>query len=216
MPHANVLSHRSIANELGLIGEWLDERGWTYERLWREDFPVLPDADALIVLGSLDSVASGHCAAWAPSEMDVIREWIDTEKHFLGVCFGAQILASVLGGKVERRPRFYRTVETLPWADATERGPWVLWHEDIITSAGTAEVISELPHAIVALRSGNAWGVQAHIELDAGGLERLATSVQAPPDVSAPLVATLEGARDLNRAATFAFLDRSLGTPTTH
>ena len=210
MPHANVLAHKSIANELGLIGQWLGERGWTYERLWREEFPVIPDADALIVLGSLDSVASGHCAAWAPWEMDVIREWIDAGSPYLGVCFGAQILASVLGGKVERRPRFYRKVEQLPWNDGTMRGPWVLWHEDIITGAGTGEVVSELPHAITALRSGNAWGIQAHIELDSGGLERLGRAVGAPPDVFTPLVSEMAAADEQIRQATFNFLDMAL------
>jgi len=210
VPHANVLAHKSIANELGLIGEWLDERGWTYERLWREEFPMIPDADALIVLGSLDSVASGHCAAWAPSEMDVIREWIDAGTPYLGVCFGAQILASVLGGKVERRPRFYRKVEQLPWNDGTMRGPWVLWHEDIIAGAGTGEVVSELPHAITALRSGNAWGIQAHIELDSGGLERLGRAVGAPPDVFTPLVSEMAAADEQIRQATFDFLDMAL------
>lgn len=215
MPHANVLAHRGVANELGLIGEWLDDRAWTYERYWREEFPVIPDADALIVLGSLDSVASGHCAPWAPSEMELIRDWIDTGHRYLGVCFGAQILASVLGGKVERRPRFYRKVETLPWADGRERGPWVLWHEDIITSAGTGEVLSNMPHAITALRSGNAWGIQAHIEFDAGGLERLGRSVGAPPDVWSPLVAQLDQEASKVRSATFEFLDECLEGPVT-
>jgi GMP synthase-like glutamine amidotransferase len=207
VPHANVLAHKQIANELGLIGEWLDNRGWTYERLWREDFPVLPEADALIVLGSLDSVASGHCVAWAPSEMSLIRDWIDEGRPYLGVCFGAQILASILGGKVERRPRFYRKVEEIPWADGTSRGPWVLWHEDIITSAGTAEVVAELPHAIVAFRSGNAWGIQPHVELDSEGLERLGRSVGAPPDVWSPLVGQLQGQASQVQASTFALLD---------
>lgn len=207
MPHANVLAHRQIANELGLIGEWFDARGWTHERLWREDFPVLPKADALIVLGSLESVASGHCVAWAPAEMTLIRDWIDEGRTYVGVCFGAQILASILGGKVERRPRFYRKVEQIPWLDGASRGPWVLWHEDIITSAGTGEVLSEPAHAIVALRSGNAWGLQPHIELDAGGLERLARSVGAPPDVWSPLVGELEQRAEEVRAATFALLD---------
>jgi GMP synthase-like glutamine amidotransferase len=208
--HANVLAHKGVANELGLIGEWLDERGWTYERYWREEFPVIPDADALIVLGSLDSVASGHCAAWVPSEMDVIREWIDSGRSYLGVCFGAQILASVLGGKVERRPRFYRKVEQLPWVDGTSRGPWVLWHEDIITSAGTGEVLSQMPHAITVLRAGNAWGIQAHIELDSAGLERLGRNVGAPPDVWSPIAHEMSGTDTRIRSATFDFLDQAL------
>lgn len=213
MPHAHVLSHKDVANDLGLIADWLDDRGWTYERYWREEFPVIPDADALIVLGSLSSVASGHCVAWAPSEMDLVRDWIDSGRSYLGVCFGAQILASVLGGKVERRPRFYRKVETLPWADGTAKGPWVLWHEDIITSAGTGEILSEMPHAIAALRSGNAWGIQAHIELDSRGLENLGRSVGAPPDVWSPIAHDMAELDADIRTATFAFLDQALQAP---
>lgn len=76
MPRANILSHKEGPSELGLIGIWLQERGWDYQRYWREDFPVIPTADALIVLGSFASVASGHCAAWVPAEMDLVREWI--------------------------------------------------------------------------------------------------------------------------------------------
>ena len=208
-PHANVLAHAHVANELGLIGDWLDARGWTYERYWREEFSVIPDADALIVLGSLESVASGHCAPWAPSEMDVIRDWIDSGRTYLGVCFGAQILATVLGGKVERRPRFYRKFEDLPWDDGTQRGPWVLWHEDIITSVGTGTVLSDMPHAILALRSGDAWGIQAHIEFDSAGLERLGRSVGAPPDVWSPIAAEMAPHDARIREATFAFLDET-------
>ena len=210
MPRVNILSHQEGPNELGLIGQWLEERGWTYERYWREDFPVIPSADALIVLGSFSSVASGHCVAWAPAEMDLVREWIDEGRSYLGVCFGAQILASVLGGKVERRPRFYRKVEELPWQDGTARGPWVLWHEDAITSIGTGEVVSRLPHAIAAFQSGNAWGIQAHIELDAAGLERLVRPIGAPPDVWSPLVDAMNDAAPLIRGATFEFLDEVL------
>lgn len=98
MPHANVLAHRDITNELGLIGEWLDARGWTHRRLWREDDADssgddFPEADALIVLGSLDSVATGHCVVWAADEMDRIRRWIGEDRPFLGVCLGAHMHA---------------------------------------------------------------------------------------------------------------------------
>jgi GMP synthase-like glutamine amidotransferase len=210
MPHANVLAHKNVSNDLGLIGEWLEDRKWTYDRYWREEFPVIPDSDALVVLGSLDSVASGHCAPWAPSEMDLVREWIDSGRRYLGVCFGAQVLASVLGGKVERRPRFYRKVEEISWLDGTSKGPWVLWHEDIITSVGTGEVLSQMPHAITALRAGNAWGLQPHIELDSAGLERLGRKMGAPPDVWSPLAHQLAEAHQQVKDATFALLDQAL------
>ena len=220
MPHANVLAHRDIANELGLIGEWLDARGWTHRRLWREDDADssgdhFPEADALIVLGSLDSVATGHCVVWAADEMDRIRRWIGEDRPFLGVCFGAQILATTLGGEVQRRSTFYRAVETVPWTGGSSRGPWVLWHEDAITSPGSAEVVSELPHAVIAIRCGNAWGVQAHIELDAPALERLAQAVGAPEETSRPIINLLRENASEVTAATFEFLALALAPPST-
>jgi GMP synthase-like glutamine amidotransferase len=220
VPHANVLAHRDIANELGLIGEWMDARGWTNRRFWREDDADIggdgfPEADALIVLGSLDSVATGHCAVWAPDEMHRIRRWIGEDRPYLGVCFGAQILATTLGGEVQRRSTFYRAVETVPWTGGPSRGPWVLWHEDAITSPGSAQVVSELPHAVIALRSGNAWGVQAHIELDASALERLARAVDAPEETSRPLIDLLRENAEQVTAATFQFLDLALSSPPT-
>ena len=220
MPHANVLAHRGIANELGLIGEWLDARGWTHRRLWREDDvdtsgDGFPEADALIVLGSLDSVATGHCAVWAADEMERIRRWIGEDRPFLGVCFGAQILATTLGGEVQRRSTFYRAFETVPWTGGSSRGPWVLWHEDAITSPGSAEVVSELPHAVIAIRCGNAWGVQAHIELDAPALEQLAQAVGAPEETSRPIINLLHENAPEVTAATFEFLDLALAPPST-
>jgi GMP synthase-like glutamine amidotransferase len=139
--------------------------------------------------------------------MSLVRDWIDEGRSYLGVCFGAQILASILGGKVERRPRFYRKVEKLPWTGGSTKGPWVLWHEDIITSTGTGEVLSELPHAIVVLQSGNAWGIQAHIELNSEGLERLGRAVGAPPDVWSPFATQMRDLDPQIRKATFEFMD---------
>jgi len=167
----------------------------------------------LIVLGSLDSVATGHCAVWAPDEMDRIRRWIGEDRPYLGVCFGAQILATTLGGEVQRRSTFYRAVETVPWTGGPSRGPWVLWHEDAIISPGSAEVVSELPHAVIALRSGNAWGVQAHIELDAPALERLAQAVDAPEETSGPLIDLLRENAAGVKAATLQFLDLAFSSP---
>jgi hypothetical protein len=68
-------------------------------------------------------------------------------------------------------------------------------------------VVAELPHAIVAFRSGNAWGIQPHVELDSEGLERLGRSVGAPPDVWSPLVGQLQGQASQVQASTFALLD---------
>lgn len=207
MPTAAILAHREEANDLALIGAWLDAHGWDCLRIWREDSPDWPDTDLMIVLGSLSSVASGHCAPWADREIEQIRGWVDAGRPYLGVCFGAQALAVALGGTVERMPEFFRSVTGIPWNDGSMRGPWVIWHEDAITSVGPAEVLGTLPHAVLAFRHGSAWGIQPHFELDGDAVETLARQLDASPEVWEPLA---QGAREHGedlRQATFALLD---------
>ncbi|MFM8514864.1 MAG: type 1 glutamine amidotransferase [Actinomycetota bacterium] len=207
MPAAVILAHREQANDLGLIGEWLESHGWEFSRIWREDASEWPDADLMIVLGSLSSIAAGYCAPWTDREIEQIRAWVGCGRPYLGVCFGAQALAVALGGAVERMPEFFRSVTSIEWSDGKVRGPWVVWHEDAIMSVGSAEVVGSLPHAIVAFRFGSAWGVQPHVELDGDAVEALARQLDASDEVWQPLA---EGARAQSeelRAATFALLD---------
>lgn len=216
MPTAIVLSHRGVADDLGLIGQWLDDHGWVTQRIWREDSPTWSafepaDDDALIVLGSLSSVATGHCAPWAESEISRIRDWVAAGHRYLGVCFGAQALAVALGGHVERMPSFVRTVTDVEWVGGRRRGPWVAWHEDAIRSAGSGELIGRLPHAILALRHGRAWGIQPHIELDADGVERLGRAAAVPPEVWLPIAAAARAHERELRQASFDLLDEILG-----
>ena len=82
---------------------------------------------------------------------------------------------------------------------------------DYLTGFGGS--VSEFPHAVIALRSGNAWGVQAHIELDAPALERLAQAVDAPEETSRPLIDLLRENASKVTAATFEFLDLALASP---
>src|SRR3954451_14045431 len=103
---AVVLSHRSIAHELGLLEPWLDAvTQGRIERQFREDGgPHLDgDADLLVVLGSPGSVAGGHCAPAAAAEVTAVRAWVEAGRPYFGVCFGSQALALALGGSVQRR-----------------------------------------------------------------------------------------------------------------
>ena len=67
-----------------------------------------------------------------------------------------------------------------------------------------------MPHAITALRSGSAWGIQAHIELDSAGVERLGRSVGAPPEVWSPIAQEMASIDPSIRRTTFGFLDSAL------
>ena len=167
-----VLSHRDVAAELGHIGTWLESRNMRVSRLFREDPLQLPDADALIVLGSPTSVAEGHCGPVARQEIDVVASWIADDRPFLGVCFGAQALACAAGGSVRRMNDTFRAYTEVKTEHPNLAGRWAVWHEDAISAPG--EAIASLPHADAAFRVGRAWGVQPHVEFTSDIVERLA------------------------------------------
>ena len=180
MPAAVVLSHQYVAQELGNVGLWLEARGFSLTRIYREDFHGIPEADLLIVLGSPNSVANGHCLPPAGAEIEAVSNWVATGKPYIGICFGAQVLACALGGSVSRMQNTFRGYVELehssaaPWLD----GRWALWHEDAITAPAKAEVLASLPHADMVFRVGNAWGIQPHIEFDANIVKRLAAAME--------------------------------------
>ena len=198
MKRAVVLSHREVAHELGNIGSWFELRGYEVVNIYREDSPVsLEDVegDILFVLGSPNSVANGYCLAPAQHEIELVHQWVASNRPYVGICFGAQVLACALGGSVRRMDQTFRafTEMTLtPSSPDVVRGSWAVWHEDAITAPVGADVMARLPHADTFFRVGNAWGVQPHIEFTGDIVERLATTFKVDtPDV----VALVEGLR---------------------
>ena len=198
MKRAIVLSHSAVAHELGNIGTWFERREYEVMHVYREDMSVSFDhveRDILFVLGSPSSVADGHCLAPAQQEIELVRQWVSSGRQFVGICFGAQVLACALGGSVRRMDNTFRafTEMTLtPSAPDVVQGNWAVWHEDAITAPVGAEVMARLPHADTFFRVGNAWGIQPHIEFTGDIVERLATTFKVDtPDV----VALVDGLR---------------------
>jgi len=60
----------------------------------------IDEADGWLVTGSKFGVYEGH--AWIATLEDFLRESFAAEKPIVGICFGHQILAQALGGKVEK------------------------------------------------------------------------------------------------------------------
>ncbi len=199
---AVVLSHRSIAHELGLLEPWLDElTDGRVQRRYREDGAAVPDSDAdlLVVLGSPASVADGYCSAAAAREIEEVRSWVASDRPYLGICFGAQVLARALGGTVRRMPTTYRAYDTVPiteGAPAALAGPWVTWHEDAITSPADAEVLVPLTHADTAFRRKRAWGIQSHVEVTGDSLQRMLAGLHVDAAEAGPMVTALRRAEE--------------------
>jgi len=62
--------------------------------------PALDEVDWLIVMGGPMSVNDEHRYPWLLTEKKFIAEAIERGKIVLGVCLGAQLIASVLGARV--------------------------------------------------------------------------------------------------------------------
>lgn len=206
-----VLSHRGVADDLGHIGTWLASRSSSVVRVFREDSPAIPDADLLVVLGSPNSVAEGYCESPAVDEIDAVRRWIEADRPYIGICFGAQVLAKALGGSVTRMDCTYRDYvefETAVDAPSEVAGRWAVWHEDAITAPIGTTVLARLPHADTMFRSGRAWGIQPHIEFDASIVEQLARVVGLDDDQWVALRDSLCDDEAGHAKRTHALLDR--------
>lgn len=222
-----VLSHEEVAAELGHLGTWLEDRGHSVTRAYREAMTSLPDADLLIALGSPTSVADGHCAAPAAREIAMVESWVATGRPYMGICFGAQTLARATGGSVRRMASTFRAYTTLdravPESDQLVdlSGRWAVWHEDAITAPRTAKVVADLEHrdpqlglfgADMVFRVGDAWGLQPHVEFTSRIVERLARQVGVPDADWRALWEGLRDDEDDHRRRAWTILDVVCGT----
>ncbi len=112
MTTAAVIANPRIAADLGFLGDWLDDRGIDVRRLIRDDVLAIDaadDADVLIVMGSIWTLADGHRtddhAIAIDAEVDLVRRWVRDDRPMLGICFGGQVLSTALGGNVTRMPQ---------------------------------------------------------------------------------------------------------------
>jgi GMP synthase-like glutamine amidotransferase len=104
----------------GVIADWAEEKGHQihYTRLYNGE--ALPDASALdmaIVMGGPMNVFDFHIHPWMEDEIEWVRNFIHAGKPLLGICLGAQIIASALGEEVypgEHKEIGWHNVQFLP------------------------------------------------------------------------------------------------------
>jgi len=87
----------------GSIAPWLEATGYeiTNTKLFESaKFPDLKKIDLLVVMGGPMSVNDEDNFPWLVSEKQFILEAIHSGKPVLGVCLGAQLIASALGARV--------------------------------------------------------------------------------------------------------------------
>ncbi len=92
---------------LGSMEPWLVSVGHeiTFTRFYEgTDFPKAEDVDLLIVMGGPMSVNDEIELPWLAPEKTFVRRVIKSGKPVLGVCLGAQLIASAMGARVYPNP----------------------------------------------------------------------------------------------------------------
>jgi GMP synthase-like glutamine amidotransferase len=215
LPTALILEHLDSAPP-GLLAEWLDARGLRYDvhRTYVGEPMPDPAGYAFVVsLGSDLNPRDTHDPA-VVAELALLRRAVDEDIPVLGLCFGGQALAAVLGGTIEPAPApelGWTEIET-DEPDLVPGGPWLEWHYERFSTPPGATEIARTAAATQAFRYGRHLGVQFHPEATveivadwaASDRERMVALGHTDAD---KLIASTPEEREAARAAAFALFD---------
>jgi GMP synthase-like glutamine amidotransferase len=153
----------------GHVGEWLQSLGAEAEtfRIDLEDRNVDPTGYDLIVSLGSEFAAFDDAKPFVRREATLMQRAVDEDVPVLGLCFGGQMLARVLGSEN------YRSDEAeIGWlrvrthdADLVPEGPWFQWHFDVFTAPPGARVVAETDVGVQAFVAGRSLGLQFHPEV---------------------------------------------------
>ena len=180
------------AEGLGLYQTRLEELGIVHHTLrpyGGESFPALDLYDAIIVGGTPVAVNDIRRHGFLLKEGRYLKRALERGKFILGICFGAQLLARLLGAAVGRNPVpeigiYPVRLTTAGLNDPLFRGfpptfPVFHWHHDTFAIPPKARRLAmdrDCPNQ--AFRLGSAAGLQFHLEITPAEAEAWADAYQ--------------------------------------
>ncbi|WP_372990483.1 type 1 glutamine amidotransferase [Sulfitobacter sp.] len=170
----------NMKDQLGDYGEMftklLDGHGFEF-KIWSVvdgDFPASAvDADGWLITGSKHGAYEDH--DWIPPLEDLIRAIRETGCPLVGICFGHQIIAQALGGKVEKFSGGWSVGRT----EYTVNGqPMALnaWHQDQVTAVPNGATVvgsSDFCANAALLYDDQIWTIQPHPEFSSAFVDGL-------------------------------------------
>ena len=148
-----------------LSGRGYDFRTWNVVDM---EFPEGPhDADAWLITGSRHGAYEDH--PFIPSLEDLIREVHAAGVPLVGICFGHQIVAQAMGGRVEKFAGGWALGRTAYHLNGIGRVHLNAWHQDQVVEMppGAVPAGTNTHCRLAALSYGErTWTLQPHPEFD--------------------------------------------------
>ena len=139
-----------------------------------EKIPKLDPYDAMIVMGGPMDTWQEKTYPWLKTEKEEIHKFVSVmKKPFLGLCLGAQLLSEVVGGKVRKMktPEIGVMDISITNTDSIFNGmnknlKVLQWHSyEVCDLPKNTELLASSPLCgVQAFSSGNAFGLQFHVE----------------------------------------------------
>ncbi len=222
----HVLQHEPYEGP-GLIHEWANEKRHEVavtEVFNSQPLPPVDTFDWLVIMGGAMSVNDEDIYDWLKPEKELVRNTIATGKIILGICLGAQMIASALGKKVYKNER--KEIGWFP-ITLTEAGmqhnflsagwhnqSFFHWHGETFDIPEGAQLLaSSRACTNQAFTIGKAWAFQFHPEVNTQVLHQMVSSGNAelvPADYVMSGSKILEAQSTINevRPLFYSFLDK--------
>ncbi len=199
MPRLLVVEHDPEA-PAGLLAGWAAHRGLTTVTVRLHAADPLPDSasacDAAVVLGS-EQTAYDDAVPWLAAELAYVERLLAADVPVLGICFGGQVLARVLGARLYRltEPEV-GLVQVASRSPCLAEGPWPSWHRDAFDLPPGAAELAVNKVSLQAFALGPHVGVQFHPEATRPIVASWLAGADPPPgpDVTGPLFTDADGA----------------------
>lgn len=175
------------SSDPGCVGQMLRTKGYELDICCPSNHEPLPatmdNHDAVVIFGGPMS-ANDSDLPFIRQELDWIPIALASDKPFLGICLGAQLLARVLGAKVSPHPDGITEIGYFPIVPTASAAPYFEhplyvyhWHREgfELPSGATSLAVGEI-FVNQAYRYGKAaFGVQFHPEATGTIVERWTT-----------------------------------------
>lgn len=179
-----VVVHQATSDP-GQVGRCLQQQGYRLDMRCPAVGDSLPQDlaayDGVIIFGGPMSANDDDSLPFIRQELDWIPRVLDAEKPFLGICLGAQLLARVLGARVQPHPEGLREIgyfSLQPTAMGRTVFPQAMhvyhWHQEGF----------ELPKGCDLLATGDRFPNQAF------GLNDRYYGLQFHPEITAAMIDT--------------------------